>query len=538
MNLKTISGKVALIAIVFISVLLLSAASMFYQRSIVDEMQQNLAEEQYPAVMLANQLKFHTVQVQQWLTDISATRGQDGLNDGFDEAENHAVMFRDDLNELKALKSELSDQLDEMQAAFAPYYETGKRMAQRYVEDGPAGGNKVMAEFDGVAATINEQVEVLVEQLQVQVDNSWDEQAAAKKRFALIIAFAVLLMLTIFGFFIHLVRTITRAMKEMDGELVLLGQGDFVTRARSIDARDDELGTMGRNISTMKHQLRDMVVEIGESAHLLNGCISSMTGITNQTMLSVQQQQMETEQVASAVTEMSANSKEVAGNASRAAESARGADQAANDGNRVVQETVSSIESLAESVSHASDAIHKLEEDSESIGSILDVIRGIAEQTNLLALNAAIEAARAGEQGRGFAVVADEVRTLASRTQDATGDIQQMIEQLQNGATQAVSVMVAGREKTEESVNHALGARNNLNEIMEAVKTISDMSTQIAAAAEEQSTVAEEVSRNTNNMSDENTRNAGSVQEIVNSTDELTSLSQRLDSAISSFKIE
>lgn len=137
MNLKTISGKVALIAIVFVSVLLLSAASMFYQRSIVDEMQQNLADEQYPAVMLANQLKFHTVQVQQWLTDISATRGQDGLNDGFDEAENHAAMFRDDLNELKALKSELSDQLDVMQTAFTPYYGTGKRMAQRYVEEGP-----------------------------------------------------------------------------------------------------------------------------------------------------------------------------------------------------------------------------------------------------------------------------------------------------------------------------------------------------------------------------------------------------------------
>jgi len=537
MDIKTISGKVALIFITFVVVMLFSAIFIISQVRVVDQMESNLIDSEYPGVALAGRIKFHTVQVQQWLTDISATRAQDGLNDGFDEAENHAVLFRDSVEKFAQIRPELREQMNEIMAAFNPYYATGKRMAQSYIDNGPAEGNRMMSEFDAVAATINEHVDKLVDELQVQVDNSWDEYRAARKSVFMTILAAILALISIFFFFAYLVKSMTRGMKEMSGEFILLGQGDFATRVRTIDERDDELGDMGRNISTMKHQLRDMVAEIGESAAHLNSCISSLTEITNRTMQSVQQQQMETEQVASAVTEMSANSIEVAGNAAMAAESARGADQSANEGNQVVQKTVGSIESLATSVSNAAEVIHQLEQDSESIGSILDVIRGIAEQTNLLALNAAIEAARAGEQGRGFAVVADEVRTLASRTQDATGEIQTMIQKLQNGATHAVTVMESGRDQTKESVDLVVNAQTNLKEIMTSVKTISDMTTQIAAAAEEQSTVAEEVSRNTNNMSDENTRNAGSVQEIVDSTAELASLSQRLDSAVSTFKM-
>ncbi|MDH3355111.1 MAG: methyl-accepting chemotaxis protein [Chromatiales bacterium] len=537
MNIKTIRGKVFLIFLTFVAALFLSAIFMLYQNSVVEEMEHDLVDNSYPGIMLAHRLKFHTVQVQQWLTDISATRAQNGLNDGFAEAKKHADAFKQVVEEIRMKHPEIGEKLDGVMTAFTPYYETGKRMAQSYIDNGPAGGNVVMSDFDGVAATINEKVDGLLEQLQEQVDQDWEGYRVAKGRVTTTIVIAVLVLLAIFSYFTYIVQTITNAMKEMGDEFTRLGQGDFGSRARSIDERSDELGEMGRNIGTMKQQLRGMVSEIGESASLLNSCIHSLTDVTSRTMLSVQQQQMETEQVAAAVTEMSANSREVAANASMAADSSRGANDSANSGNRVVQETVHSIESLATSVTSASEAIHKLEQDSESIGSILEVIRGIADQTNLLALNAAIEAARAGEQGRGFAVVADEVRTLASRTRDATGDIHTMIEQLQKGAADAVTVMEAGREKTKESVDFVQDARSHLNEIMTAVKTISDMSTQIAAAAEEQSSVAEEVSRNTNNISAENTRNAGSVQEIVNSTDELAALSQRLDGAVASFKI-
>ncbi|MCW8826560.1 MAG: methyl-accepting chemotaxis protein [Gammaproteobacteria bacterium] len=538
MDIKSIDGKVKIILIAFVAILLVSASFMLYQSSVASEKEFKLMEKEYPGIILAHRLKFHTVQVQQWLTDISATRGQDGLNDGFDEAQNNADEFYRVAERLNELNPELNGILGEVTAAFPPYFETGRRMAQSYVDHGPAGGNKVMAEFDGVAATINEKVDSLLAELESGVEISWVELSATKDVTNWVIIFSGTVMMVIFGFFVFLVMTILKAMKEMGGEFTLLGHGDFETRVRTIDARHDELGELGRNISSMKHQLRDMVKDITGAASELNGCASSMSSVTSSTMVSVEQQQMETEQVASAVTEMSANAKEVAINASKAAESARGADVAANNGKNVVHDTVNSIESLADSVNSAADAIHKLEQDSESIGTILEVIRSIADQTNLLALNAAIEAARAGEQGRGFAVVADEVRTLASRTQDATGDIQSMIEQLQSGAAHAVSVMEAGKEKTRQSVDYVLNARDSLNEITDAVNIISDMSTQIAAAAEEQSTVAEEVSRNTNNISDVNIRNSGSVQEIVNSTMELSTLSQRLDNTVSSFKIE
>jgi len=511
---------------------------MLYQKNLAEDQELKLMEREYPGIMLAQRLKLHTVQVQQWLTDISATRGQDGLNDGFDEAENQAALFHSTLNELRGLEPEWMIQLDDIATAFTPYYEMGKRMAQSYIENGPSGGNKMMAEFDGVAATINEKLDTLLVELQHELDGDWDILRIMKGKVSVIIVVSALMLMGLFAYFVYLFFTILKAMKEMGGEFKQLGQGDFETRVRSIDVRSDELGELGRNISSMKHQLREMVKGISSAAKELNSCVSTLSGTTSATMVSVEQQQMETEQVASAVTEMSANSKEVAINASKAADSARGADEAANNGKGVVQDTVRSIESLADSVNSAAEVIHKLEQDSESIGSILEVIRGIAEQTNLLALNAAIEAARAGEQGRGFAVVADEVRTLASRTQDATGDIQSKIEQLQSGAADAVDVMNAGREKTKQSVDYVLNTRDSLNEITDAVNIISDMSTQIAAAADEQSTVAEEVSRNTNNISDVNIRNSGSVQEIVNSTKELAALSQRLDNAVSSFKIE
>jgi aerotaxis receptor len=210
----------------------------------------------------------------------------------------------------------------------------------------------------------------------------------------------------------------------------------------------------------------------------------------------IRQQQSETDQVATAITEMAASVQEVARNAQNTADAADKADAEARAGRQVVADTGTAIGRLAAEVEKASGVIQQLETRSSEITSVLDVIRGIAEQTNLLALNAAIEAARAGEQGRGFAVVADEVRTLASRTQQSTQEIQSMIEKLQDGARSAVKVMTLSREQADSSVEQARHAAASLENITRSVSVITDMSAQIATAVEEQSAVGEEINRN------------------------------------------
>jgi methyl-accepting chemotaxis protein len=227
----------------------------------------------------------------------------------------------------------------------------------------------------------------------------------------------------------------------------------------------------------------------------------------------------------------------VARNASSAADEAHTADLEAQQGKQVVSETTQAISSLANEVDNASTVIQKLESDSESISSILDVIRGIAEQTNLLALNAAIEAARAGEQGRGFAVVADEVRSLANRTQESTQEIQKMIEKLQSGASDAVEVMVKGRDWANTSVEKAEQAASALERITKAVDVINSMNTQIATAAEEQSAVAQEIDRNVTNIHQVSNQTADGATQTAGASDELARLATDLQQLVSHFKL-
>ena len=249
------------------------------------------------------------------------------------------------------------------------------------------------------------------------------------------------------------------------------------------------------------------------------------------------QQQAETSQVAAAVTEMSATVQEVAKNAAQAAESARQASQATNHGQQVMDENMTSTTALAEEVDGAAKVIEQLGSDSQKISMVLDVIKDIADQTNLLALNAAIEAARAGEHGRGFSVVADEVRTLASRTQTSTEEIQGMIVSLQSGAENAVRVMEQGRGRAETNVEQATRANEALTEIATAVATISDMNVQIASAAEEQSAVTEEISGNVNKINIAAEQALEGTSKTSQSSEELAKLAAGLSSVVQRFKM-
>jgi methyl-accepting chemotaxis protein len=269
----------------------------------------------------------------------------------------------------------------------------------------------------------------------------------------------------------------------------------------------------------------------------LETATKNMANISKETVDGVLTQQTETTQVATAMNEMAASVQEVARTAANTAEAARNADNEAQAGKHVVTEAMDAIESLAGEVEKAAETLNSLEQDIGNIGAIVDVIRGITEQTNLLALNAAIEAARAGEHGRGFAVVADEVRTLAARTQSSTHEIEEMVGRLQSGAKDAVSVMNEGRERAQTSVEKAASAGAALDSITAMITTMDEMSAAISSAANEQSTVAEDINRGIVNISQVAEHTAEGAKETSRAVETMSLLSAQLQDAASKFKV-
>ncbi|MBK1672008.1 chemotaxis protein [Ectothiorhodospira shaposhnikovii] len=332
-------------------------------------------------------------------------------------------------------------------------------------------------------------------------------------------------------------RRIAEPLREMVSMLddIARGEGDL-TRRLQVERRD-ELGAMASGFNAFLEKLQIMIQAVVVSVRHVGDAAGDNVRIAVETDEAVRRQQSEIDQVATAMNEMTATAHDVAGNAAHAAEAARDARQTAGLGRTLVKDTVGAVGELSTEMSRAVDVIESLSRDSENITAILVAIRGIAEQTNLLALNAAIEAARAGEQGRGFAVVADEVRNLAQKTQQSTGEIQAMIELLQQGSRNAVAVMADSRERVEGTVRQAAEAAEALERIDQAIIAINDLNAQIASAAEEQSAVAEEINRNVVNIGDMAQRVAEGAEQTRAGSEQLAREAEEQQRLVKQFKV-
>ncbi|EGM68939.1 methyl-accepting chemotaxis protein [Shewanella sp. HN-41] len=347
---------------------------------------------------------------------------------------------------------------------------------------------------------------------------------------------AGLAMLISIGIGLWVNRSVMNPITDIVAKLSTIHQdSDLTVKFKMFN--DDELGQISTSLSQVIEHLRGILNSIAEAANTVNDSANDLSGFTQATNKRMQQQQAETEQTATAMNEMTATVAEVAQSAAAAADSAKDADTYAANGNHIVMQSINSMSQLSDQIQKTAQVIGVLSNESQNIGRVLDVIKSIAEQTNLLALNAAIEAARAGEQGRGFAVVADEVRTLAQRTQKSTQEIEVMIATLQLGVKEAVSSMEVGINQVNDANDKANQAGQALKEIVTSVDNITELNTHIATAAEEQSSVAESINRSIIAISDIAEHSTTSAIELSESVINLTKLASSMRNQVSAFRL-
>jgi methyl-accepting chemotaxis protein len=369
-------------------------------------------------------------------------------------------------------------------------------------------------------------------QLKTTNDNAADQYSSA---FNLVVGLLIVATVLTMLFAWLLTNSITRPIASALEAAETIAEGNL-TRAIKVDGRD-EAGRLLLAMDKMQEKLRDTLMRISGSATQLASAAEELNAVTEEGARGMARQNNEIEQAATAVNEMTSAVEEVARNAVSTSEASKHATTSAGDGRDLVQETVTAIERMSADVQSTANLVGNLADESRDIGKVLDVIRGLADQTNLLALNAAIEAARAGEAGRGFAVVADEVRALAHRTQQSTSEIERMIGSIQGGTEQAVNSMRNSTERAESTLSIAKGAGLALDTINTAIVEINERNLVIASAAEEQAQVAREVDRNLVNIRDLSAQSSDGASQTSAASSELTRLAVDLNGMVSRFSL-
>ena len=478
------------------------------------------------------------VQVQEWKNVLLRGSDPEQLDKYWGRFNKHQVDIQDKIQRLrpqlangniKSLVADFGDAHNKMGSQYTAGYEAF--VAADFVA---AAGDAAVKGMDRAPSKLLSDAAKAVSLEVSTLSKELKDSTATVILWAQLSVFAVAIMVVIV-LWLTLKQGFLSPLQRVMADIRNFAAGDF---SQNIDLnRADELGELARNLDNMQQEIVTIISAVKDASGDLNQAAGNISSTAKEITDQTGKTDHYMDQVATAMNEMSMTVQEVATNASGAAEAAQAADSSARSGLDVMEKTIDSISSLSTEVNNVSEAMDKLEQDTASVGAVLDVIKGVAEQTNLLALNAAIEAARAGEQGRGFAVVADEVRGLAQRTQESTEEIQQIIETVQSGASAAVRAMKDGQEQTSTTVSLASDAGQSIREITEAISSIRDMNTQIATAAEEQSYAAEEISKNVVSVTALAQEAHGSAQHANEIASNLDQTSNHLSQLITRFRV-
>lgn len=526
MQISSYRGKLQMLGIMVFATVILNAVLLFYIISYNNE----IKEIDYPSANFANEMKYSVIQVQQYLSDISATRAMDGKDDGFQNAEENAQSFRESLQSFIKLHPENEKSLKEYGQSFEEYYILGKKMAQAYIDGGPSEGNKLMDSFDTKADALSEFTDKIhdesAEILQAKLERI-DQQT--KIVFVILILSGLINVCTAF----FLVRSIFKAFQILEQGIQKDNQGKITLQEIRMD-RQDEFGHFASLLNILLDQVRKFIGQVSDSSQQLTASAQELTSTVDQSSGTSMQVVSSTEKLVHGADVQLQNAKksrqdviqmsdaivQIAENTQKVSNAAEKTSTNAAAGEQSIREVIAQMQIIEKKTDASVSSIELLENKSGQIGKIVEVISSIANQTNLLALNAAIESARAGEAGRGFSIVAEEVRKLAEQSQDAAKQITELIAEVQSSTSQAANFMQESKIEVDAGARIVDNAGKNFTEIVQMVLTITQQIHEISASVEESNNHSQEIVTSMQVMEKESQDAAGQAQTISASTQE------------------